>query len=169
MPPRIFPGFHARKRDGVSAGQGFDTAGTMICLMGRVTASRFFRRLLPLRVRLTRRRHQSRRIPQGPETHIVRAMTSTRAPQTPTAPAHATPGAPEWTIEDAKALYNVDGWGAGFIDINAPGHVVVRPDPNRPERTLDLHELAMDLEEQGVALPVLLRFSDILQTHRATE
>ena len=48
--------------------------------------------------------------------------------------------------------------------MNATGHVVVRPDPNRPDRTLDLHELAMDLEEQGVALPVLLRFSDILQT-----
>ena len=91
-------------------------------------------------------------------------MTSTRAPQTPTSPAPATPAAPEWTIEDAKALYNVDGWGAGFIDINPLGHVVVRPDPNRPERMLDLHELAMDLEEQGVALPVLLRFSDILQT-----
>ena len=91
-------------------------------------------------------------------------MTSTRAPQTPTAPAPVAPGAPEWTIEDAKALYNVDGWGAGFFDISAAGHVVVRPDPNRPERTLDLHELAMDLEEQGVALPVLLRFSDILQT-----
>jgi arginine decarboxylase len=91
-------------------------------------------------------------------------MTSTRAPQTPTAPAPATPSAPEWSVEDAKALYNVDGWGAGFIDISEAGHVVVRPDPNRPDHTLDLHELAMDLEEQGVALPVLLRFSDILQT-----
>jgi arginine decarboxylase len=90
-------------------------------------------------------------------------MTSTRAPQTPVTPV-PTPAVPEWSIEDAKALYNVDGWGAGFIDINATGHVVVRPDPNRPERVLDLHELAMDLEEQGVALPVLLRFSDILQT-----
>jgi arginine decarboxylase len=90
-------------------------------------------------------------------------MTSTRAPQTPATPA-PTPAPPEWSIEDAKALYNVDGWGAGFIDVNAHGHVVVRPDPNRPERVLDLHELAMDLEEQGVALPVLLRFSDILQT-----
>jgi arginine decarboxylase len=94
---------------------------------------------------------------------MIRAMTSTRATQTPTA---SQPGstATEWSIEDAKALYNVDGWGAGFIDVNADGNVVVRPDPNRPERTLDLHELAMDLEEQGVALPVLLRFSDILQT-----
>ena len=91
-------------------------------------------------------------------------MTSTRAPQTPSTPAPATPAPPEWSIEDAKTLYNVDGWGAGFIDINALGHVVVRPDPNRPERMLDLHELAMDLEEQGVALPVLLRFSDILKT-----
>ena len=90
-------------------------------------------------------------------------MTSTRAPQTPATPAPA-PAPPEWSIEDAKALYNVDGWGAGFIDVNAQGHVVVRPDPNRPERVLDLHELAMDLEEQGIALPVLLRFSDILQT-----
>ena len=91
-------------------------------------------------------------------------MTSTRAPQSSTTPSSATPAAPEWSIEDAKTLYNVDGWGAGFIDVNATGHVVVRPDPNRPEHTLDLHELAMDLEEQGVALPVLLRFSDILQT-----
>ncbi|HWP72778.1 MAG TPA: biosynthetic arginine decarboxylase [Gemmatimonadaceae bacterium] len=91
-------------------------------------------------------------------------MTSTRAPQSSTTPSSATPAAPEWSIEDAKTLYNVDGWGAGFIDMNAAGHVVVRPDPNRPDRTLDLHELAMDLEEQGVALPVLLRFSDILQT-----
>jgi arginine decarboxylase len=72
--------------------------------------------------------------------------------------------APAWTVEDAKALYNIEGWGAGFFDINEAGHVVVRPDPGRPERILDLHGLAMDLEEQGVALPVLLRFSDILQT-----
>jgi arginine decarboxylase len=90
-------------------------------------------------------------------------MTSTRAPQPPATPA-SLPPAPEWSVEDAKALYNVEGWGVGFIDINASGHVVVRPDPERPDHVLDLHELAMDLEEQGVALPVLLRFSDILQT-----
>jgi arginine decarboxylase len=90
-------------------------------------------------------------------------MTSTRAPQTATASATATPTPPEWSIDDAKGLYNVDGWGAGFIDINQSGNVVVRPDPERPETTLDLHDLAMDLEEQGVALPMLLRFSDILQ------
>ncbi|MDE3217002.1 MAG: arginine decarboxylase, partial [Gemmatimonadota bacterium] len=80
------------------------------------------------------------------------------------------PPAPEggaetgWTIESARQLYNVDGWGGGFFDVNAKGHVVVRPDRTQPGRELDLFELSLDLEEQGVALPVLLRFSDILRS-----
>ena len=69
-----------------------------------------------------------------------------------------------WTVEKARALYNVEGWGAGFFDIDERGHVVVRPDKEHPERQLSLHDLANDLEEQGVALPVLLRFSDILRS-----
>jgi arginine decarboxylase len=67
-------------------------------------------------------------------------------------------------VDQSRALYNVDGWGAGFFDIDARGHVVVRPDKEHPERQLSLFELASDLEEQGVALPVLLRFSDILRS-----
>ena len=69
-----------------------------------------------------------------------------------------------WSIEKARALYNIEGWGAGFFDIDERGHVVVRPDKEHPERQLSLHDLANDLEEQGVALPVLLRFSDILRS-----
>jgi arginine decarboxylase len=69
-----------------------------------------------------------------------------------------------WTIDDSRALYNVEGWGIGFFDINDRGHVVVRPDKSHPERELDLYELAMDLAEQGVGLPLLLRFSDILRS-----
>ncbi|MEO7712089.1 MAG: arginine decarboxylase, partial [Gemmatimonadaceae bacterium] len=69
-----------------------------------------------------------------------------------------------WTVDKARTLYNVEGWGAGFFDIDERGHVVVRPDKEHPERQLSLHDLANDLEEQGVALPVLLRFSDILRS-----
>jgi arginine decarboxylase len=69
-----------------------------------------------------------------------------------------------WTIENAKRLYNIEGWGAGFFDVNGRGHVVVRPDQEHPDRELDLYDLANDLEEQGVQLPVLLRFSDILRS-----
>jgi len=72
--------------------------------------------------------------------------------------------APQWSIEAARALYNIEGWGAGFFDVNERGHVIVRPDRERPEHMIDLFEITSDLEEQGIALPVLLRFSDILRS-----
>ena len=93
-------------------------------------------------------------------------MTSTRIPpasKTPPPPAPA-PNAEPWTIASAKTLYNIEGWGIGYFDINEAGHVVVRPDQERTDRELDLFELANDLEEQGVGLPLLLRFSDILRS-----
>ena len=71
---------------------------------------------------------------------------------------------PAWSIESARALYNIEGWGAGFFDVNERGHIIVRPDKERPEYMIDLFDIANDLEEQGVALPVLLRFSDILRS-----
>jgi arginine decarboxylase len=70
----------------------------------------------------------------------------------------------DWDIAKARALYNIEGWGAGFFDNDENGPVVVRPDKEHPERQLSLYELANDLEEQGVAMPVLLRFSDILRS-----
>lgn len=72
-----------------------------------------------------------------------------------------------WTIEKARDLYNLDGWGVGYFDINEAGHVTVHPTRN-PERGLDLFELATDLQAQGVGLPLLLRFSDILRTRIET-
>ena len=75
---------------------------------------------------------------------------------------------PAWSTEDSRVLYNVESWGIGFFDVNEQGHVVVRPDKSHPERELDLFELAMDLDEQGVTLPMLLRFSDILRSRIET-
>jgi arginine decarboxylase len=45
---------------------------------------------------------------------------------------------------------------------------VVRPDRSHPDRELDLFELATDLAAQGVGLPMLLRFSDILRSRIET-
>jgi arginine decarboxylase len=72
-----------------------------------------------------------------------------------------------WTIDDAKDLYNIEGWGVGYFDINRQGHVTVHPTRD-PAVGLDLFEMAMDLEAQGVGLPLLLRFSDILRTRIET-
>src|SRR5215213_3224963 len=90
------------------------------------------------------------------------ATTNTEPVQAPPPPPPADTDA--WTIESSKSLYNVDGWGAGFFDVNERGHVVVRPDAAHTDREVDLFDLANDLEEQGVQLPVLLRFSDILRS-----
>jgi arginine decarboxylase len=70
---------------------------------------------------------------------------------------------PTWTVKDAEKLYAMSGWGTGFFRINPEGHVSVHPDAN-PKRGLDLYQIAMDLHAQGVTLPLLLRFSDILKS-----
>lgn len=90
-------------------------------------------------------------------------MTSSAAPVS----SHERPVSPEptpWTIEKSRELYNIDGWGIGYFDINEKGHVVVRPHQENDGPELDLYEVAMDLEAQGVGLPLLLRFSDILRS-----
>jgi len=88
-------------------------------------------------------------------------MTSVETPPADPAPLDERES---WSIEKAKALYNVEGWGVGYFDVSERGRVIVRPDREHPERTLDLFDLAKDLQEQGVGLPVLLRFSDILRS-----
>ncbi|MBK8004669.1 MAG: biosynthetic arginine decarboxylase [Gemmatimonadetes bacterium] len=72
-----------------------------------------------------------------------------------------------WSAKDAEKLYNTQGWGLGFFRVNAEGRVTVHPDGN-PKRGLDLYQLATDLQAQGVGLPLLLRFSDILRVRIQT-
>jgi len=70
--------------------------------------------------------------------------------------------ASDWSIQDSLDLYNVEGWGVGFFGINEAGRMTVHPTHDQ-NQSLDLYELAQDLEAQGMGLPLLLRFSDILR------
>jgi arginine decarboxylase len=66
-----------------------------------------------------------------------------------------------WTIKDSSDLYNVDLWSSRFFSINDEGHVVVRP--RRDDGPgIDLKGLVEDMRARGYALPLLLRFVDIL-------
>jgi len=67
------------------------------------------------------------------------------------------------SVEKALTTYNIPYWGAGFFHINPQGNVVVTPDKKRPGCQVDLRRLADDLVEQGIQLPVLVRFADILR------
>lgn len=66
-----------------------------------------------------------------------------------------------WHIEDALELYNVAGWGAGYVSINERGNVVVRPRKDRAA-AVDLKELIDELLLRDITPPVLVRFLDIL-------
>lgn len=66
----------------------------------------------------------------------------------------------KWTIEDSNELYNISGWGGSYFGINEKGNVYVSPRQNG--RKIDLKEIIDELILQDVAMPVLLRFPDIL-------
>src|SRR5512147_1021120 len=66
-----------------------------------------------------------------------------------------------WSLKDSTDLYQVASWGAGFFGVNAVGHVQVTPrGPDGP--AIDLYELLPTLQERGLRLPLLVRFSDIV-------
>jgi len=71
-----------------------------------------------------------------------------------------------WTVKDSIELYNVTGWGRDFFSINEAGNVTVTPAGPGSLR-IDLKELVDDLRSRGLNLPILIRFSDILQTRLA--
>jgi arginine decarboxylase len=67
-----------------------------------------------------------------------------------------------WTIEESEKLYRIQGWGEPYFSINAAGHVTVSPKGDRGG-SLDLCELVESLKQRNLALPLLIRFSDILE------
>jgi arginine decarboxylase len=67
-----------------------------------------------------------------------------------------------WTIEDSEKLYRIPGWGEPYFSINAAGRVTVSPKGDRGG-SLDLLELVEALRQRNLGLPLLIRFSDILE------
>ena len=76
----------------------------------------------------------------------------------------------DWTIETPRALYNIEGWGAGFFDINEKGHVVVRPDkeqPDRAARPVRARERSRGAGRRAAGAAALLRHPPL--AHRGAE
>ncbi len=65
-----------------------------------------------------------------------------------------------WTLEQARNHYSIPHWSEGYVDINASGHLVVKP--GREGAGIDLYALTRQLRQEGLTLPVLVRFNDIL-------
>src|SRR6187549_1189584 len=94
--------------------------------------------------------------------------TTTAANGRPIAPGStATSATRAWSVDDASELYEVSRWGHGYFSVNEAGHVQVHPTKD-PARAIDLKELIDRLQLRGISLPVLVRFTDILE-HRLGE
>src|SRR5947199_5415889 len=69
-----------------------------------------------------------------------------------------------WDTQTARALYNIQRWGAKYFDINEAGHVVATP-LRDAGATVDLTDVIEEARGRGLKFPVLIRFQDILR-HR---
>ncbi|WP_404342111.1 biosynthetic arginine decarboxylase [Pseudoalteromonas mariniglutinosa] len=73
-----------------------------------------------------------------------------------------------WGLEKARATYNVAHWSEGYFDINSQGELVAYPDGDQAKPAISLTELTQQFKKQGLTLPVLVRFTDILQNRVST-
>ncbi|WP_196140341.1 biosynthetic arginine decarboxylase [Aliikangiella sp. G2MR2-5] len=68
----------------------------------------------------------------------------------------------DWSVDSARAHYNLPYWSGGFFDLDEDGQLVVRPDPLKGEKTFALSTICQQLKGKGLSTPTLLRFVDIL-------
>ena len=67
-------------------------------------------------------------------------------------------------IETARETYNIAHWSEGYFDINPQGELVAFPDKDKSKSGISLAQLTEEFKQQGLTLPVLVRFTDILQS-----
>jgi arginine decarboxylase len=71
---------------------------------------------------------------------------------------------PQWDINAARNLYNVQRWGAKYFDINEAGNVVATPQQEAGASVV-IADVIEEAKSRGLKFPLLIRFQDILR-HR---
>jgi arginine decarboxylase len=79
-----------------------------------------------------------------------------------------------WSTTDSATLYGVNTWGEEFVSIRENGELCISPNGH----SASLNSIVKELAQQGVGLPVLLRFPEVIHSrinalagafHRAIE
>lgn len=69
-----------------------------------------------------------------------------------------------WGVSDSLKLFNIENWGDQYFSINPAGNLTVHP--RRGEGPgIDLMAVVNEIKSQGLQMPVLIRFQDIIR-HR---
>lgn len=66
-----------------------------------------------------------------------------------------------WTIDRAKLTYAIPHWSNGYVDVAGNGRLTMRPRGDEGP-ALDLPAIVEEATRQGLRLPLLVRFPDIL-------
>lgn len=69
----------------------------------------------------------------------------------------------DWSVEESKKLYRIEAWGDGHFDVGENGDMLVRPNLKRPELTISIADVLEEMKSEGVGLPCVIRFHDILR------
>lgn len=68
-----------------------------------------------------------------------------------------------WTVADSTDVYAIRNWSNGYFSIGENGHMLVHPE-GEGSSCVDIKELVDELGQRGIGLPILIRFTDILQS-----
>ncbi len=68
-----------------------------------------------------------------------------------------------WSPQQSRDIYAIEHWGEGYFGINDQGHVAAHPGGEPRLGAVDLIELIESVRQEGLSLPVLVRFTDILR------
>ena len=66
-----------------------------------------------------------------------------------------------FTQDDARRTYSLPYWSENYFDVGNDGRLIVRPD-RTPGREIALAQIVDQAKAQGLKLPLLVRFADIL-------
>lgn len=70
----------------------------------------------------------------------------------------------DWSIDDAEELYGVNRWGAGYFSIGENGNIQIAPNHRLPDVTIDMKDVLDEIRAEGIQLPAVIRFHDILRS-----
>ncbi len=68
-----------------------------------------------------------------------------------------------WTVRDSAELYGISNWGAPYFSVGENGCLRAHPHGSKSVG-VDLLELVEELRHRGLRTPILIRFSDILES-----
>ncbi len=68
----------------------------------------------------------------------------------------------DWSLQKARDLYNTLHWSSGYFDINQLGHLIARPNRDTHSPGADVYQIAQELRQSGLNLPIMMRFTGIL-------